>query len=244
MTRLGLAQAFGVFAAGCSDGTHVLGGVIDQSVSPTSLVIGKCADGADLELIDDMEDADGTIALAQGRSGVWFSYNDRTNGEQTPPFPTRVFAMEALDPPRGASKRAAHTTGAGFTGWGAGMGCTLSSQHPYDATRYSGLAFWARSPGGTNAELRLGVPDQQTNPFGGICEDNHACDNDFGAAIPLSDEWQFHVATWDKLRQQQWAGQVLFTAIESRAIYQVQFQVPGNQPFDYWVDDLALICAD
>src|SRR5262245_29503993 len=69
-----------------------------------------------LETIDDMEDMDGSITMAGGRQGAWYSYNDGT-GMQTPPVDPMgmtPFPMSMLMPARGSSKYGAHTSGMGF----------------------------------------------------------------------------------------------------------------------------------
>jgi hypothetical protein len=234
--------------AACGEAnSHTLGGVVDHSTPPESLSVGLCRQGADLELIDDMEDSDGSILFSEGRSGEWYSYNDQSpGGAQDPPFPSRGFSMKEIQ--RAASRRAAQTFGHDFDNWGSGIGCKLRSGQVYDASSYAGITFWARRSveAGTGApdpthEIRLGIPDRQTNPLVGECGDHQNCDNNFGAAVELSDDWQFHMFFWQELGQQ-WDSGVELSAIDVSALYQIQFQAGVRAQFDYWIDDLAFLC--
>src|SRR5262245_17096935 len=86
----------------------------------TSGAGGSAGGGAKQELIDDMEDGDGSIVTASGRIGAWYSYNDAsTTGMQKPQAMT-PFMMETGG--RDGKGFAAATSGAGFTVWGAGFG--------------------------------------------------------------------------------------------------------------------------
>lgn len=251
MNRLGLtlcALPLAALAVACGEASsHTLGGVVDHLTAPESLRVGLCRDGADLEMIDDMEDTDDTILLSEGRSGEWFSYNDQSpGGAQEPAFPSRAFTMKSVE--RGASRWAAQTFGHDFTNWGSGIGCKLRSGKPYDATAYDGITFWSRRSieEGTGApdparQIRLGIPDRQTNPLVGECGDHRNCDNNFGAPVELTDDWQFHLFFWHELGQQ-WDSGTELAAIDVSQLYQVQFQAGKFDQFDYWIDDLAFLC--
>ncbi|MEZ4374012.1 MAG: hypothetical protein R3B07_24530 [Polyangiaceae bacterium] len=78
-------------------------------------------------VLDDMEDGDSSIPEEGGRVGAWYVYNDAT-GSQDPPE-SGDFAMSALSEPRGESTYAAHSSGSGFTDWGAGLASIWSAWH-------------------------------------------------------------------------------------------------------------------
>src|SRR4051812_28131119 len=98
----------GLLALGCSDDSHRLGGERDEA-SASATRTGLCSAGADLEIIDQMEDGDGTIDMTAQRGGVWFSFNDKTAGSQMPAADAETFAMSEVVPPRSGSHYAARS---------------------------------------------------------------------------------------------------------------------------------------
>ena len=113
LRKFALLGALGL-AAGCGDAEHSLGGVTPSNTDDPSSVshVGRCNAGAALDMIDNMEDGDGSIFLSHGRAGVWFSYNDETNKDdgsgttQWPKAGAERFSMDLFNPPRKSSKRA------------------------------------------------------------------------------------------------------------------------------------------
>jgi hypothetical protein len=231
---------------GCGDDSYRLGGDSSAALSSASArapSVGLCSQGDAVEFIDQMEDHDGTIDFTAGRAGVWFSYNDESDGTQEPPD-TGIdsFPMTVLDPPRSTSRYAAHTRGGGFSLWGAGIGLDLRAQQPYDASSYAGIGFWARRAPGATAELRLVVPDGATSPLGGRCNyDAGLCHDDFGSDVELGTSFRFYSYRWDELLQLGWAGKPL-EHITSSQIYGLRFQTAPNADFDFWIDDVSLLC--
>lgn len=253
-----------VLLAACGQATgHQLGG--DNVGAPVELLrVGRCGADADLELIEDMEDNNQAINQAAGRSGSWFSFNDGT-GTQSPMMGTQIFPMTDLDPPRGASRKAVHTSGSGFTTWGAGVGFELASTAPYDASRYAGIAFWARGAAGVTQSVRINVTDRNTSQFGSVCdldcqadvgatENNESTDKicmpdrgpchdyfgvDFGAT--LSGEWQLFRYSWAELSARNWSHKNL-PAIVTSEVYGMRIQADSPDSFDFWLDDIGFIC--
>jgi hypothetical protein len=246
--------------AGCGD-DHDLGGSLvaleGGGGAPSELPggIGLCSQGAELELIDDMEDDQATIIIDgnSARHGVWFSFNNNPqDGDQEPKPGT--FYMDQLDPPRGSSRYAARTRGSGFVDWGGGIGFELRSQLPYDASGYAGFAFWARRDADASARLRADVTDRNTSSFGGRCDDaakcsrDQACDpalmacfDNFGVALELGEEWQFYSYRWDELSQAGWSGN-LYSEITRTEIFGIRFQSEPDTEFEFWIDDVAFVC--
>lgn len=231
-------------AAACSDASYRLGGSSHESVShDASPHSGLCANGADLEFIDQMEDGNGSIDFTNGRAGVWFAFNDET-GTQFPGRNLEGFPMSALDAPRARSRYAAHSYGSGFHKWGSGIGFDMRAQQPYDAAAYAGIAFWARRAPGATAAVRFAVPDDATSPLGGKCDsDAGLCHDDFGSDLDLGPEFRFFSFTWRALSQRGWSGNVE-RAIDASQIYGVRFQLEVDVDFDFWIDDVALLCHD
>ncbi len=254
---------------GCGEAaSHKLGEVSTDELGPIPPVVGLCSQGAQLELIDDMEDGGQAILTREGRAGSWFTANDET-GNQVPRMSADVFSLAKLEPPRDGSHRAVHTQGQGFTDWGALVGFDISSTDPYDASKYGGIAFWARIEPGTDPNFRVNVTDVNTSQYGmvcdrdcpgpatgevsddGICEEERGpCHDYFGADLStrLSPEWTLFTFPWDRLQTENWSNKNL-TAIVTSAIYGMRFQVRGHPaddqdapPFDFWLDDVAFLC--
>ena len=234
-----------LLAVGCSDEGHRLGGGQEAARKEGSHV-GTCEAGADLEIIDQMEDGDGTIEMTAMRGGVWFSFNDKQGGTQTPDPYAEVFPMAELDPPRAGSHYAARTRGGGFTDWGAGIGFELYNQKAYDVSRYAGITFWARRAPDTVSKLRFAVTDSATAPRGGQCHeyaDYSTCSDYFGSDLSLDTEFQRYTLTWGELTQSGF-GDPRPDSVNTSAVYGVRFQIDKDEDFDFWIDDIALLCRE
>lgn len=228
---------------GCSDDSHRLGGSLPTSRDGAQRV-GLCKDGADVERIDFMEDGDGTIDMTNQRAGVWFSFNDKTDGTQLPAFDDETFTMSELDPPRGISHFAARSHGGGFTKWGAGIGFELYSQKAYDLTSYAGISFWARRAPDTASALRFALTDAATTPRGGQCReyvDYSTCSDYFGADLSLSTAFRLYSFAFEELEQEGW-GEPQPSSVDKSAVYGVRFQTDPYEDFDFFIDDIALLC--
>jgi hypothetical protein len=155
----------------------------------------------DVVVIDNMEDGTQYILSDDGRTGLWYTYNDASlSGTQEPSqgFPMyqtsdtagqRLPSSEVL--PRacggvgtGAAsifsgetqcEFVARTWGTGQRGWGAGIGVDLNGEggekNPIDASSYGGIGFFAIGNVRSNA-LRVNVQDVHTTPESAKAADN------------------------------------------------------------------------
>jgi hypothetical protein len=230
---------------GCSDGSHRLGGATPgESPRDGAARIGLCKDGADVEALDQMEDGDGTIDMTGARAGVWFSFNDKTDGVQLPTSDDETFVMSELEPPRGSSHFAARSHGGGFSKWGAGIGFELYSQKAYDLSSYAGISFWARRAPDTASALRFALTDAATTPRGGQCReyaDYSTCSDYFGVDLSLSTAFRRYSFGFEELEQEGW-GEPHPASVDSSAVYGIRFQTDPFEDFDFWIDDLMLLC--
>jgi hypothetical protein len=251
LARLALVVALGGTPA-CGDARHSLGGATPQNSDDPSTAshVGRCDPGAKVDLIDNMEDGDGSLFLNHGRAGVWFSYNDETNrndGAGTTQWPkagAERFFMDPISPPRDGSVHGAHTKGSDYTNWGAGIGFDLLVQQPYDASHYAGITFHLRRAGAADAGVRLNVTDRNTSPLGGICDgNNNGCYSDFGYDLSATESWQEVKILWRDLAQPSWAV-MRYDAIVTSALYGIRFQASPRSVFDFWIDDIAFLCAE
>jgi hypothetical protein len=202
--------------------------------------------GPKQEMIDDMDDGDGSILMAGGRVGAWYTYNDASPAGMQTPLVMTPFTMHAGG--RDGNGYAAATSGSGFTVWGAGMGFNLkdpgdgnngSAKVTYDASAYSGIAFWAKAGAGSTTALRVNVSDKNTDPAGGVCMPAEKCNDHFGKDIHLTEAWAFYTMNFGDLLQLGW-GQAS-PALDPAHLYAVQFQVAKGVTFDVWLDDVAFL---
>lgn len=170
--------------AGCSDAQRIPDGDrFTQSVTGLPGVV----------LIDDMEDGSQYVLSDDGRTGLWYTYNDGSvNAVHEPAlgFPMyRVLSQDgapqpgAVFPPRpcGGGLEApffanetpedcefvARSWGTGQRGWGAGVGLDLNGEagakNPIDASAFAGIGFYAIGSI-RNGALRVNVQDVRTTP--------------------------------------------------------------------------------
>jgi hypothetical protein len=209
------------------------------SASSTGAGMGGGSSGA-VSLIDNMEDAEGSILASEGRKGAWYIYNDETMGATQEPAMV-PFTMAKVEPPRDGSTYAANTKGSGFMTWGAGFGFDLNTtgmtKSAYDASKYSGISFWAKIGAGTSGAVRFNIGDKNTAPAGGVCGTGK-CDDDFGADLTLTETWQKFEIKFADMKQVGWSMAML-PAIEKSALYSVHFQSGAKLTFDIWVDDIG-----
>ena len=117
----------------------------------------------------------------------------------------------------------------------AGMGLNfVDPKGAYDASRYGGIAFWAKKNPGSTAHVRVKVPDAQTDPDGKLCKQ---CFNDHGMDLELYDEWTLYTLPFKSLRQEDWGPKD--NGVDSSKLYGIQFQVSEKgAPFDISVDEI------
>ena len=204
-----------------------------------------------MALLSDFETGKAEVLPNAGRDGSWFLYSDGT-GMQTPvKVPNTPLVAEA----GGAcgSAYAFHTTGTGFTVWGAGIGTDFApktgmARTPYDLSQYSGIALRAKAAATT--PLRISISDTNTAPEGMVCVDttdatNAArCGDYFGAEVTLGAEFQDFTVKFADLKQRGW-GLPVAAGLDKTKAFTVRMQVKGSAQapatFDLWFDDIRLV---
>jgi hypothetical protein len=204
-----------------------------------------------MTLLSDFETGKAEVLPNAGRDGSWFLYSDGT-GMQTP---AKVANTPLVAEAGGAcgSAYAFHTTGTGFTVWGAGIGTdfapkTAMQRTAYDLSLYSGIALRAKSV--ATMPLRVSISDVNTSPEGAICVDttdatNKArCGDYFGAEVTLGAEYQDFVIKFADMKQRGW-GLPVMTGFDKTKAYTLRMQVKGSAQapatFDLWFDDIRLV---
>jgi endoglucanase len=205
----------------------------------SNVVLDSCDDG----LVDDGEDGNNQVLVRDGRNGYWYTYVDDNGSTVEPEAGSRGGTFEMAPGGANGSKYAANVHGKTASGSGVrngGVGFNfVDPKAPYDASRYNGIAFWARKGSGSVGKVRLKVPDAATTPEAGSCRE---CFDDFGADLNLTEQWQRFVFPWKKLKQEPDWGNPRPRAINKAKLYGMQFQVgtPGST-FDIYVDHVEFV---
>jgi len=193
----------------------------------------------DVGLISDGETNSNQIADIQGRGGYWYTFLDDAGSTVVPEAGKNGGTFQMTPGGADGSKFAAHMSGkvgGGGTVY-AGMGLNfVDPKGTYDASKYKGIRFKAKIGPGSTGNVRLKVPDNQTDPEGKICKE---CFNDFGLDLPLTEQWQEFTIPFTSMKQiKSWGSK--FGGINPQQLYGMQWQV--NEPgatFDVWIDDIA-----
>jgi hypothetical protein len=107
------------------------------------------------DLISDFKMDNGVFPV-DGRQGGWFTYADRSGfGTLSPPEGGNAIPDLDTGNPNCSGPSSLHVLSMGFTDWGSAMGTDLAPKvavdgggtaaGSYDATKYKGISFWARS---------------------------------------------------------------------------------------------------
>jgi endoglucanase len=212
---------------------------VDDTVPPIQdkLELGGCKRE---HVIDDGEDNNHRVLVQSDRGGYMYTFVDDSGSTITPTAGSQggVFAFHI----GGAN---GSMLGARFYGKlaagdlvFAGYGMNLKEpKDGFDASAYDGISFFARREPNTLPKMRLKVPDTNTDGEGGVCTE---CYNDFGMDINVTEDWEQYIVPFAEMTQMPYWGNPRPTAVESKALYAVQFQVnsPGAT-YDLWVDDIT-----
>jgi endoglucanase len=235
--RLGwFACAVAALAVGaCGGGNSSTGGAAGPPAPGPSVVPDK--DCPRDFVIDDTEDNNNQVIIQKGRNGYWYTFVDKGGTTITPPSQS-TFIMSAGG--AGGSQHAAHMMGK-VAGSGAplfaGMGFSFSDpKGAYDASAFTGVAFYAKVGPGSTANVRLKVPDVNTDPVGKVCTE---CFNDFGADLTLTSEWKRYTVPFATMKQMDGWGAPHPVNIDKSKLYGLQWQVTETRAtYDVWVDNV------
>lgn len=192
------------------------------------------------DLIDGFEDEDLTLEQSGGRGGVWYLFDDGTVGTAGPaPLACSVLGGA----PAALGAYAMHITATGFTGWGSGLGVDFrAGKKVYDASKYTGIRFWARVGAGKNTRHRLQLADATTDKAGGKCNaaanapDGEKCDDHFGINETFTSVWTQYVVRFDELTQIGWGNAA--PNVDKGALYGLQVTAKAKLEVDLWLDQI------
>jgi endoglucanase len=188
-------------------------------------------------LIDDVADGNNQILVQDGRKGYWYTFVDKVGTTISPPA-----GHKFIQSPGGANGAAfaAHMLGKVSSSGDpqyAGMGFSFTNpKGPYDASKFTGVAFYAKVGPGSQKAVRLKVPDVNTDPDGKVCTE---CFNDFGADLDLTEEWKKYVIPFAQMSQMEGWGSPQKDHIDKSTVFGMQWQVnkPGAS-YDIWVSNV------
>jgi hypothetical protein len=197
--------------------------------------------GPPLSLIDDAEEGSGQVIGQDGRSGFFYSYIDPHSVLTLGPTMSRQLPRPVAGGANG-SRCAWNLRGElarqriAFVGLGVNM---TNPKGAYDASRFTGISFFARRSPGSATFVRVQIPDWNTDPAGHVCKD---CFNTFGRRIALSDEWRKYTLPFDTFEQLPGWGSPRPPRVDASNMFGIQFQItePGAR-FDVWIDDIAFV---
>lgn len=189
------------------------------------------------EMIDDLNDGDRFIPGNSGRVGSWKDSHDGTPTGTMYPDPANPFTpTDTGDPCR---KHAAYVKGAGFSDWGASLSVGLGG--PYNASKYTGVSFWAKSDAGGSQVVNVTFPDKDTHPDGGLCKPNSVgakqCYDHYGIRTTITPTWTKFTIPFKELSQEGWGMQG--AEFDPATLFEVLFQIPESATFAIWIDDIA-----
>jgi len=181
-------------------------------------------------LVDDGEDGDFKIASLGGRCGGWMVGKDDKSSIE--PKDHKVIMTQG-GPDK--SKMAVHvkgTTAKSDTSCAATF-LILACGDMYDATKYAGLSFWAKSGSKAPAKVRFVVTDGQTDPKGKI---DNLCSSHFGKNLEIATEWKKYTVAFADLTQG--AGEPRYPGVDPHRLFSLGWAVGEGQDFDLWVDEV------
>lgn len=228
--RLALASSLvGLVSAGCITAPAWEYG---STAKAKELDVPPCSEQA---IIEDGEDIDPRLRVQDGRGGYWFTFVDAEGSRITPVGWPFKMSSPGRNGSKGVVKMAGQMAPSGKSIY-AGMGASLTEPPSfYDASKYSGVTFWAKGPG----RVRFEMPDVHTAPAGGICKD---CYNDFGIVLALEPEWRKYTIRFEWMQQRSGWGDP-FPAIQTDQVLAMEWEFNGmGRAFDVQIDDIAFVC--
>jgi hypothetical protein len=189
------------------------------------------------ELIDDMNDGDRFLAKAGARVGAWKVSNDGTPGGTMYPDPNSPFVPTDTGDPE--FKFAIYVKATGFTS-DYSSSFSLGLGAPYNASKYTGISFWAKSDAGSQYARAL-FPDKDTDPDAGLCSmsgpASNRCYDHYGYRFQFAPGWNKYIINWKNLTQDGWGRKG--NSFDPSTLFEIIFQFPENATYAVWLDNLA-----
>jgi len=178
-----------------------------------------------MPMIDDFEDGNADVSIADGRQGGWYFSVDGT-GMTTPK------AGAPVPEAGGMPGKAVHVTGTGLTSWGASLSAAIvPNMGCYDASKYTGITVMLKGTGSVWVSVLTAAV--RAAPVG--------MQNQFKKQVTLTADWQPVTISFTELTQPGGWGTIV--PFDVTKIYGIDFG-PATAPptataFDFWVDNLS-----
>lgn len=188
--------------------------------------------------IDDFEDDNLQLTPEGGRDGSWWTKKDDQGSTVLPaPFAPSDGGADGSE----VALRGMGRTATGPDAWGAGFGFNFVSQGGlYDASRYAGISFRARSGPGGATTVRLKIGDVNTHQSAHVCK---SCWNHFGVDVTLTPEWKSYKVMFTELRQEPYWGDPRPVAVTPSKLVSVDWSIAPGQTYDVWVDEIRFLAC-
>lgn len=196
-------------------------------------------------VIDSMEDNDKQIGLAGG--DYWFTYSANSTTNTTAACTTTPFGTdtpEELSPHRGSSQFGMHFVGVGCStlkvqgGLGLKKGATAGSLLGYNASAYTGIAFWAKVGSASSAaNMIVEIPNGTTHPDGGTCLPDD-CYGHYRTSVDLTDQWQRFELKFADFSPAAFGANDGPT-MATNALFQIIFSWNNRAQINVWIDDVT-----
>jgi hypothetical protein len=117
-----------------------------------------------------------------------------------------------------------------------------NTKKPWDASAYTGVAFWAKTNTKTSISILVAFPSTQTDPTGGNCDPSpgaekiEKCDDHFAASVLLGTDWSYFKLPFSKTAQTGWGKP--YAALDVTSLLGLQWRLGANTDFDFVVDDI------
>jgi hypothetical protein len=185
--------------------------------------------------IDDFEDGNKQLTKLAGRSDYWYDARDKMGS---------TIELKMDEPGAGGSEMAAHITGVTAPGkpendvWGVQLGVHFVPKMSYDASKYAGISFKAKTAPGSARNVRFKIGDVNTHPEGKICK---TCWNHFGKDLILSEQWKTYTVSFSSAEQEAGWGDPRPAGVLPDKLIEMNWSIgPGNS-YDIWFDDVTFV---
>ncbi len=208
-----------------AEATGGLGGSTDPGASSGTGGNAGQQGGTTTSIVEDVEDGDTAILVAEGRSGSWYGYSEAGSVNLDPAAAGHAgsamgISFDAVDE--------------GWSGFGfnfAGSGAKV----PYDASAYDGISFWIRAD--SDITLSFAVADATTDPAGDVCTE---CHDHWATSVQVTTEWTQVLLHWSDLARGGW-GLPATNAIVITQLIGLAWNVEAPGTVTVLVDDIELV---
>lgn len=181
-------------------------------------------------VISDFENCSFGVLPNEGRNGIWYQYDDGSNG---------TLSMVA-------KSGVAHITSDNWTNWGSGVSINIGPVHnntdpcSYDATVYTGVRFRAKGSG--HVQLMVATVGNIPINEGGTCIREGNCRDLPGSFTTLTKQWKTVEFPFCRMKSEGWGGSS--APLDLAEIVAIQMEFLSGQNVDLWIDDIEFFTQE